>query len=164
MFTLLHPKFPSPPTSIERGARPSPATSLSPGDINAGSENRRICVHRDRDLRVGSVVIDCNDLATMSRFWQEALRYVPREPPEDGWVVLRDPDGRNVNVSLQVVPEERVGKNRLHLDLYTTDQMGEVERLLALGATRFSRITRPEEDFIVLEDPEGNLFCVIDKR
>jgi glyoxalase superfamily protein len=121
-------------------------------------------VHRDRDLRVGSVVIDCNDLATMSRFWQEALRYVPREPPEDGWVVLRDPDGRNVNVSLQVVPEERVGKNRLHLDLYTTDQMGEVERLLALGATRFSRITRPEEDFIVLEDPEGNLFCVIDKR
>jgi hypothetical protein len=164
MFTFLHPKFRSPLTSIERGARPSLATSLSPGDINAGTENRRISVHRDRDLKVGSVVIDCNDLATMSGFWQEALRYVPREPPEDAWVVLRDPDGQNVNVSLQVVPEERVGKNRLHLDLYTTDQMGEVERLLALGATRFSRIMRPEEDFIVLEDPEGNLFCVIDKR
>jgi hypothetical protein len=96
-------------------------------------------------------------------FWQEALRYVPREPPEDDWVVLRDPDGQDVNVSLQVVPEKRVGKNRLHLDLYTTDQMGEVERLLALGATRSSPTTRPEEDFIVLEDPEGNLFCVIDK-
>jgi hypothetical protein len=161
MFTFLHPKFPSPLTSIERGARPSPCFIIIPRDINAGSENRRISVHRDRDLRVGSVVIDCNDLATMSGFWQEALRYVPREPPEDGWVVLRDPDGQNVNVSLQVVPEERVGKNRLHLDLYTTDQMGEVERLLALG---FSRITRPEEDFIVSEDPEGNLFCVIDKR
>jgi hypothetical protein len=120
-------------------------------------------VQRDRDLRVGSIVIDCNDLATMLGFWQEALRYVPREPPEEDWVVLRDPDGQDVNVSLQVVPEKRVGKNRIHLDLYTTDQMGEVERLLALGATRSSRTTRPEEDFIVLEDPEGNLFCVIDK-
>jgi hypothetical protein len=120
-------------------------------------------VQRDRNLRVGSIVIDCNDLATMLGFWQEVLRYVPREPPEDDWVVLRDPDGQDVNVSLQVVPEKRVGKNRLHLDLYTTDQMGEVERLLALGATRSSPTTRPEEDFIVLEDPEGNLFCVIDK-
>jgi hypothetical protein len=109
------------------------------------------------------VVIDCNDFAAMLRFWQEALRYVPRELPEDDWVVLRDPEGRDVNVSLQVVPERRSGKNRLHLDLYTTDQAGEVERLLALGATRFPRAPGPDEDFIVLEDPEGNLFCVINK-
>jgi hypothetical protein len=115
------------------------------------------------DLRVGSVVIDCNDFATMLRFWQEALRYEPREPPEEDWVVLKDPEGRNVNVSLQVVPERRVGKNRLHLDLYTTDQAGEIDRLLALGATRFRRTHEPDEDFVVLEDPEGNLFCVIDK-
>jgi hypothetical protein len=115
------------------------------------------------DLRVGSVVIDCNNFPTMARFWQEALRYEPREEPEDDWVVLRDPEGRNVQVSLQVVPEPRVGKNRLHFDLYTSDQTGEVERLLALGATRFSRTPEPDEDFIVLEDPEGNLFCVIDK-
>jgi hypothetical protein len=113
-------------------------------------------------LRVGSVVIDCNDLATMSRFWQEALRYVPRDPPEDDWLVLTDPEGQNVNVSLQVVPERRSGKNRLHLDLYTTDQAGEVERLLALGATLFPRTPGPDEDFIVLQDPEGNLFDVID--
>jgi hypothetical protein len=99
----------------------------------------------------------------MSRFWREALRYVPRDPPEDDWVVLCDPDGRNVNVSLQVVPERRSGKNRLHLDLYTSDQAGEVERLLALGATRFPRDPQPDEDFVVLRDPEGNLFDVIDK-
>ena len=120
-------------------------------------------MERGRDLRVGSVVIDCNDFETMSRFWQEALRYVPRDPPEDDWVVLKDPEGGGVNVSLQVVPERRSGKNRLHLDLYTTDQAGEVERLLSLGATRFPRTPEPDEDFIVLEDPEGNLFCVIDK-
>ena len=50
------------------------------------------------DLRVGSVVIDCNDFPTMSHFWQEALRYVPREEPEDDWVVLKDPEGRSVQV------------------------------------------------------------------
>lgn len=120
-------------------------------------------MRRDRDLWIGSIVIDCNNFETMLRFWREALRYVPRESPDDDWVVLRDPDGRDVNVSLQVVPERRLGKNRLHLDLYTSDQAGEVERLLALGATRFPRGREPKEDFIVLEDPEGNLFCVIDK-
>jgi hypothetical protein len=113
-------------------------------------------------MRIGSVVIDCNDFKRMSAFWQEALHYVPREPAESDWVVLRDPEGRNVNVSLQQVPERPAGKNRLHFDLYTDDQEGEIERLLKIGAMRHPRTPRPDEDFIVLEDPEGNLFCVID--
>jgi catechol 2,3-dioxygenase-like lactoylglutathione lyase family enzyme len=114
-------------------------------------------------VKIGSIVIDCNDFESMFAFWQEALRYVPREPADDDWVVLKDPDGRGVNVSLQQVPEKRSGKNRLHLDLYTHDQAAEVERLLALGAARHQRTPDPGEDFVVLEDPEGNLFCVIDK-
>jgi Glyoxalase-like domain len=113
-------------------------------------------------MKIGSIVIDCNDFDRMSVFWRDALRYVPREPAEDDWVVLRDPDGRSVNVSLQQVPEEASGKNRLHLDLYTNDQEREVERLLEIGATRYPRTPEPDEDFIVLEDPEGNLFCVVD--
>lgn len=95
---------------------------------------------------------------------QEALRYLPREPPDEGWVVLRDPRGPNVNVSLNRVAEPRAGKSRLHLDLYTEDQAAEVSRLLALGATLHSRTPEPGEDFIVLADPEGNLFCVVDAR
>jgi len=90
-------------------------------------------------MHIGSVVVDCNDFDTMSAFWAEALRYVPREPAEDGWVVLRDPDASNVNVSLQKVPEKVSGKNRLHFDLCTTDQAGEVQRLLGIGATRHPR-------------------------
>ena len=113
-------------------------------------------------IRVGSVVVDCNDFDAMMAFWQEALHYVHRDPVEPGWVVLRDPDAGNVNVSLQQVPEKRVGKNRLHFDLYTADQAGEVERLLGLGATRHPRTPEPGDDFVVLADPEGNLFCVID--
>ena len=113
-------------------------------------------------IKVGSVVVDCNDLDGMMGFWQEALHYVPKYPPEPDWVILRDPDGGNVNVSLQQVPECRVGKNRLHFDLYTDQQEAEVERLIALGATRHPRSPEPGEDFVVLADPEGNLFCVID--
>jgi catechol 2,3-dioxygenase-like lactoylglutathione lyase family enzyme len=115
-------------------------------------------------VRIGSVVIDCNDFDTMLVFWQEALGYVPRDPPEPDWVVLRDPNGNNVNVSLQQVPEKRLGKNRLHLDLYTDNPEAEIERLLGIGATRHRRTPEPGEDFVILEDPEGNLFCVIDKR
>jgi len=116
------------------------------------------------DLRIGSVVIDCIDFDKMLAVWQEALHYVPRRPAKGGWVVLGDPAGRNTNVSLnQVQPSEKLtGRNWLHFDLYTTDQKSQVERLLKLGATRHPQEYEPDEDFIVLEDPDGNLFCVVD--
>jgi catechol 2,3-dioxygenase-like lactoylglutathione lyase family enzyme len=113
-------------------------------------------------MRVGSVVIDCNDFERMVAFWREALHHVAKSPPSDDWVILADPGGRGVNVSLQLVPEHRVGKNRLHFDLYAEDREGEVERLLGIGATVHPRTPEPGEDFVVLADPEGNLFCVID--
>jgi hypothetical protein len=113
-------------------------------------------------MGIGSVVIDCNDFPAMMAFWAEALLYVPREPAVEGWVVLCDPAGGTVNVSLQKVPETASEKNRLHFDLYADDQDTEVERLLGIGATRHPREPGPDDDFVVLADPEGNLFCVID--
>ena len=113
-------------------------------------------------MNVGSIVIDCNDFGRMLAFWQEALRYASREPPDDDWVILRDPEGRHVNVSLQLITERGIGKNRLHFDLYADDQKGEVERLLRIGATLHPRTPEPGEDFVVLADPEGNVFCVVD--
>ena len=113
-------------------------------------------------VRIGSIVIDCNDFARMMAFWQDALGYVPGRPPTPGdpFVILKDPAGKGPNVSIDGMMPER---NRLHLDLYTDDQEGEVERLLRLGATRY-RPREPGEDFVVLEDPEGNLFCVVDTK
>ena len=112
--------------------------------------------------RVGSVVIDCTDLTAMAAFWQEALGYRPRDVPDDDFVVLSHPAGGRVNVSLQRVSEARTGKNRLHMDLYTDTQAAEVARLLELGATRHPRAAEPGEDFVLLCDPEGNVFCVVD--
>jgi hypothetical protein len=110
---------------------------------------------------VGSVVIDVNAIDPMRRFWEGALGY-RAEDVEDDWVKLIPPDG-GVNISLQLVPEKPAGKNRLHLDLYSSDQEGDVKRLVGLGASVVNDGRGDVEDFIVLSDPEGNLFCVIDK-
>ena len=117
---------------------------------------------KQQELRIGSVVIDCLNFDKMFAFWKEALNYVPREPPNEGWVVLRNAAGVKVNVSLNQVSERLSGRNWLHFDLYTKNQQGEIERLLRIGATRHPQTYDPEEDFVVLEDPDGNLFCVVD--
>jgi hypothetical protein len=116
-------------------------------------------------MKIGSIVIRCFEFDRMLAFWQEALHYVPREPAKDGWVVLRDPQGKAPNLSLNRVPHRRSGKrSRLHLDLYTENQEAEVERLLGIGASRYPWRYRPNSDFVVLEDPDGNLFCVVQLR
>ena len=115
-------------------------------------------------MRIGSIVIRCYEFDRMLAFWSAALYYVPREPPKDGWVVLRDPEGKGPNLSLDRVSERRTGKrSRLHLDLYTGNQLAEVERLLDAGASRYPWRYRPHDDFVVLEDPDGNLFCVVQR-
>jgi catechol 2,3-dioxygenase-like lactoylglutathione lyase family enzyme len=114
------------------------------------------------DMRIGSIVIRCYEFERMLTFWQAALRYVSREPAKDGWVVLRDPEGRGPNLSLDRAPERRSGKRSwLHLDLYTNDAEDEVDRLVRLGATRYPWRYRTDADFVVLENPDGNLFCVV---
>jgi hypothetical protein len=116
---------------------------------------------------VGSIVLRCVRFEELLVFWQAALGYVPREPPEDGWVVLTDPSGAGPNISLDRVAEDQLPPlgelSRVHLDLYTADQEDEVERLLALGATRYPREYCPHDDFVVLVDPDGNRFCVVTK-
>ncbi|HUK27923.1 MAG TPA: VOC family protein [Candidatus Acidoferrales bacterium] len=122
------------------------------------------------ELKIGSVVIDCINFDKMLAFWKETLHYQYRTEKQladilnEGWVVLRDPAGRNTNVSLnRVQPSEKLtGRNWLHFDLYTRNQKAEVERLLKLGAIRHPQEYDPEDDFVVLEDPDGNLFCVVD--
>lgn len=112
-------------------------------------------------MKIGSIVFHCHEFERMVAFWQHALGYEPREPAGDGWLVLRDPKGKGPNLSFQARDRRAAGRNWIHLDLYTNDQKREVERLIALGARRYPWRYPPRADFVVLEDPEGNLFCVV---
>ena len=114
-------------------------------------------------LHIGSVVIRVDDLEKQSAFWEAALGYVRRPEPDDTSQMLVPPDGNGPNVNLDVRPATAQARPRIHLDLYAADPEAEVERLVRLGATRVDWTPPPGADFVVLADPEGNRFCVIDK-
>ena len=115
-------------------------------------------------IRVGSIVLRVDDLQRQAEFWAAALDYVPREDPSEGdFVLMRPRDGVGPNLSLDRVRSMVQVPPRIHLDLYAEDQSAEVERLMALGATEVHRDKRPPDaDYVILADPEGNRFCVVD--
>jgi predicted enzyme related to lactoylglutathione lyase len=114
-------------------------------------------------LTIGSIVIRVDNLERQMSFWRAALDYEPRREPEDGFVILQPPGGAGTCISLDRVPAPVQVPPRLHLDLYADDQAAEVERLLALGATRVHWDKQPADaDYVILADPEGNRFCVVD--
>lgn len=114
-------------------------------------------------MKIGSIVIRCFEYERMVAFWQQALGYVVKHAdPNGGFVILGDPTGAGPNVSIDRTPDRRTGKRSwLHLDLYTTQQQLEVERLVSLGARRYPWRYPPNADYVVLEDPDRNLFCVV---
>ena len=114
-------------------------------------------------LRIGSIVLRVDDLERQTEFWEAALGYVRRAETSDDFVLLRPVDGVGPNVSLDLAPSTVQVPPRIHLDLYAEDQAAEVERLKALGATEVHWDKRPPDaDYVILADPEGNRFCVID--
>ena len=107
-------------------------------------------------IRIGSIVVNCSDLETMTTFWTQALGLTPSSrDPGDDFRVLR---GERVNMSLQLADTPASARDQMHLDLYSDDAEPEVARLIALGA-RFVRESTKDE-YVVLLDPEGNEFCV----
>jgi predicted enzyme related to lactoylglutathione lyase len=114
-------------------------------------------------IRVGSIVIRVDDLQRQAAFWEAALDYVRREGESDDFMLLRPRNGVGPNVSLDQVRSSLQIPPRIHLDLYAEDQAAEVARLIALGATEVHWDKRPPDaDYVILADPEGNRFCVVD--
>ncbi len=109
-------------------------------------------------LRLGSVVINCANLEVMTAFWSTALdlKVGPVSPTGDFRILAGD----IVQLSLQVAQTPVTARDQMHLDLYTREQSDEVSRLLALGATFVRHHDDPDDDYVVLTDPEGNEFCV----
>ena len=121
------------------------------------------------------VTFDCAEPERVARFWAEVLGYVvPPLPPEDhgSWAACTDPSGKRPRLFFQRVPEGKVAKNRLHLDVRVgTGLVGEervatleaeCERLEALGASRVRLLLADEENesCLVMQDVEGNEFCL----
>ena len=114
-------------------------------------------------VHVGSIVIRVDDLEREASFWEAALGYRRRDMGADDFLLLKSPDGIGPNLSLDRVPAKVQVPPKIHLDLYTDDQAGEVERLKGLGASEVHWDKRPPDaDYVILADPEGNRFCVVD--
>lgn len=118
-------------------------------------------------LKIGSIVWGVSDLPRAIAFWSAALNYRLRnEATEDwateDWAVLVPCEGVGAQLALKRVSSDRA--RRHHLDLYAENQGAEVERLLTLGATRPDWNYEPDADYVVLADPDGNRFCVIQKE
>lgn len=111
---------------------------------------------------IACITIDCVDSQPVAAFWMAALGYeVARQ---DGtWFLLRDPQGAGPFLAIDPVPESKIVKNRVHLDLEPAGTMeAEVERLEQIGARKL-RVVHNEPDSVhtVMGDPEGNEFCVL---
>ena len=136
------------------------------------------------------VTFDCADPRRMAEFWAEALGYKKQDPPEgwDSWETwasdqgipeeqfgamdaVVDPEGRRPRLLFQRVPEPKSVKNRVHLDLNVgvprddpessrTRVVATSERLVALGATKLREAEERGEFWIVMQDVEGNEFCL----
>ena len=122
---------------------------------------------------LADIVIDCRHPASLARFWAQALDEYEIAPYDDAEItrlaalgIANVDDDPTVLVEapagprlwFQAVSESKVVKNRLHLDLRASDRASEVRRLIALGATVLDE--PPGLDLTVLQDPEGNEFCV----
>lgn len=115
-------------------------------------------------IKVGSIVLRVDDLKRQKEFWMAALDYVARDSGSDDFAVLCPKCGDGPNLSLDRVHSTVQLPPRIHLDLYAEDQLIEVQRLVALGATEVVWDKRPlDADYVILADPEGNRFCVVDK-
>ncbi|MGP3955293.1 VOC family protein [Nonomuraea sp. 3N208] len=123
--------------------------------------------------RLRDVVVDCRHPASLARFWAAVLdgyavapydeaelarlRAEGVDDPEDDPTVLVE--GGPPRLWFQRVPERKIVKNRLHLDLESADPDAELARLTALGAT----VQETYDDWVVLVDPEGNEFCLFER-
>ena len=113
-------------------------------------------------VRLHHIVIDAHDLPKLARFWTHALGWQVLSEREREIVIGTD-ENAPVGICFMPVTDQKIVKNRVHLDITTEaqDRDQEIDRLLGLGAQRVDVGQTGKESWTVLADPEGNEFCVI---
>lgn len=110
-------------------------------------------------LQVSMVTFDCTDPETLAAWWSAALDGQVTAAAAGEFVMVTVATG--LRLGFQKVPNPTPGKNRLHLDLHSHDKGRDAARLIAAGATELGRHTAgPDFGWVVLADPDGNVFCV----
>jgi hypothetical protein len=135
---------------------------------SGGPAGARGCVQRrqkraamGRKARL-DLVLDCAEPQALEGFWRAALGYQLFLSIDTHVILVPDDDTSASPLVLQQVPEPKLGKNRMHLDLVTDDINGEVDRLVGLGARRAHEGVQSigEVRWVTMTDPVGNEFCV----
>ncbi|QFZ17902.1 VOC family protein [Saccharothrix syringae] len=118
------------------------------------------------------IAVDCADPARLAAFWSRALGYTTEDLPTDEWQAITDPSGTGPRILFHRVPEPKLTKNRLHLDVRVGGPRGTpkptrrplvdaaIPRLVSLGATHLRTVDDEEDYFAVLTDPESHEFCL----
>jgi predicted enzyme related to lactoylglutathione lyase len=111
------------------------------------------------------IIIDCDDPARVARFWAEVLGWTVQDNHGVLWMSESGAPFPDLLLVFVAVPERKSVKNRIHLDVSPVgcDRDEEVARLVALGATPVD-VGQGEAPWVVLADPEGNEFCVLNRR
>lgn len=141
---------------------PNPRLALS---SNCASPQRRkhswlqLLIGDRVTLKLANITFDCADTIRVASFWSEALGLTFKEGASDFFVAL---DGGSVGPTwfFIKVPEGKTAKNRMHIDLTADAATAEVARLVALGAVHIANKDEWGIQWSVLNDPEGNEFCV----
>jgi predicted nucleic acid-binding protein/catechol 2,3-dioxygenase-like lactoylglutathione lyase family enzyme len=148
---------------LARAAQDAGLTVAAPGQAEQSEPQQ----HRAHPLRLGFPVIGVLDMPRAVAFWTEALGLVAAEEwRSEDWTTLHHADGSGRALGLQRSDSPAEPYPRVHLDLFTDttdEQEAEIERLVGLGAQRLEWDSYPPDpDFVVLGDPDGNAFCVVD--
>ena len=110
-------------------------------------------------INVVAVSVDGSDITRLAEFWADVLGQPVSPDATDGFAAIAIPDG--LRLSFHHVPERKVVKNRVHLDLATTDYEAETDRLIKLGAVRLHDIEQAGSRWRTFADPEGNEFDLV---
>ena len=112
-------------------------------------------------LSLGQIVIDSADAAALASFWSRLLDRPVRDGANQFFAVIPPAeDGACPTLMFLAVPESRQGKNRLHLDLVSTDRTAAVERATQLGARIVGEFDEYGTQWTTMADPEGNVFDI----
>lgn len=105
--------------------------------------------------------LDACDVQALTEFWRDAAGYEIDQKGYPYWSVLISEDSSTPRIIIVQVPEGKSNKNRLHMEFDVEDLEMESDRLVTLGATRVTKREFGDTHWIVMEDPEGNEFCLL---